>query len=151
MNHVTGFLISPRRPPPRPFGQPGATFSFLSSPFFSKWLDRPRNAQTTHSPGRCFLGPFMPPGHYLPPPQRLPAASFTIDLLGRRTRRLPLERKGKGGRGLTPRHRRQAAPLVSAVHGCYKHSADDERVITVVNSFCVSVHSLITCIFSPPR
>ena len=99
MNCVTGFLISPRRPPPEASRSVLRPPPFLP-PFFSKWLDRPRNAQTAHSPGRCFLGPFMPPGHYLPPPQRLPAASSTIDLVGRRTRRLPLERKGRGRCGL---------------------------------------------------
>ena len=100
MNCVTGFLISPRRPPPEAFWPARRhLFSFFPS-LFSKWFDRPRNAQANHSPGRCFLGPFMPPGHYLPPPQRLPAASSTIDLLGRRTRRLPLERKGRGRCGL---------------------------------------------------
>ena len=100
MNCVTGFLISPRRPPPEAFWPARRHLLFFPLPFFSKWLDRPRNAQTTTLQVAAFLVLSMPPGHYLPPPQRLPAASSTIDLLGRRTRRLPLERKGRGRRGL---------------------------------------------------
>ena len=123
MNCVTGFLLVPGAHPRGLLASPAPPF-FLLPPFFSKWLDRPRNAQTNHSPGRCFLGPFMPPGHYLPPPQRLPAASSTIDLLGRRTRRFLGTKRERAVR-VTSNDRRQAAPLVSAIHGCYEHCADD--------------------------
>ena len=100
MNCVTGFLLVPGAHPPRPFGQPGATFFFFYLPFsvngsIVQGTPRPLTLQVA-----AFLVLSMPPGHYLPPPQRLPAASSTIDLLGRRTRRLPLERKGRGRCGL---------------------------------------------------
>ena len=100
MNYVTGSLISPRRPPPEAFWPARRHLFFLYHPFsvngsIVQGTPRPLTLQVA-----AFLVLSMPPGHYLPPPQRLPAASSTIDLLGRRTRRLPLERKGRGRCGL---------------------------------------------------
>ena len=124
MNHVTGFLISPRRPPPEASRSARRPPSFLP-PFFSvngsivQGTPRPLTLQVA-----AFLVLSMPPGHYLPPPQRLPAASSTIDLLGRRTRRFLGTKRERAVR-VTSNDRRQAAPLVSAIHGCYEHCADD--------------------------
>ena len=151
MNYVTGFLLVPGAHPPKASRSVPRLPPFLPS-FFSILARLPTVRKSrVHSPAFAFVvhlaaRSLLAVSAAIPSPPSPRPASW-----GCWTRRLPLERKGRGRRGLTPRHRRQAAPLVSAVHGCYKHSADDERVITVVNSFCVSVHSLITCIFPPPH
>ena len=146
---MTGFLLVPGAHPPKASRSVPRLPPFLPS-FFSILarlptvrkgrVHSPAFAFVVHLAARSLLAVFA--AIPSPPPPR--PASW-----GCWTRRLPLERKGRGERGLTPRHRRQAAPLVSAVHGCYEHSADDELfLLSLILS--ASLYSRITCIFLPP-
>ena len=139
MNHVTGYLISPRRPPLQ-----GLTVGPAPSPFYTPFFSILARSSTATQRPRLFAsirfrGLSCRPVITCRLRYDSLASSSSIDLCGCWTRRPSLERKGRGGRGLTLRHRRQAAPLVSAVHGCYKHSAVDGHVFAVVIAFCVSV------------
>ena len=149
MNLVTGFLISPRRPPLQDLTVGPAPSPIL--PLFSVfWFDRPRNAKAAFIRQHSLPWSILPPGHNLPSSLRFPRL-LLLDRPhgGVGPGAFLWKREGRGRRGLTPRHRRQAAPLVSAVHGCYEHSADDELfLLSLILS--ASLYSRITCIFSPP-
>ena len=126
-----------------------APFLFLPFPLFSSMAHRPRNARTTFTRevaaflvGSCLpvitcrLFSDSPPS----PPRLICGGVDQAPSSG--TKR---ERRA----WVTSVIQRQAAPLVSAVHGCYKHSADDELfLLSLILS--ASLYSLITCIFPPP-
>ena len=124
MNLVTGFLISPRRLPLQDL-----TVGPAPSPIFTLLFSLGSIVHVTQRPrsfaSNRFRGLSCRPVITCRPRHDSLASSSSTGLLGVLDQAPSSGTKRERAVRVTSNDRRQAAPLVSANHGCYEHCADD--------------------------